>query len=222
MKLILDTANIKKIEDYLTYLPVEGVTTNPSILKQEGKIDVVQHMKEIRHLIGADKSLHVQVVQDSYEGIIEDTHKILDSIDSDVFIKIPVSKAGLKAIKRLKEEGVNITATAIYSTIQALLAMELGSDYLAPYVNRMQNLNTCPYNVIQTVSNQIAETGSKSRIVAASFKNIDQVVKATEYGASHVTVGVDVLDTFLANANIQKAVDDFANDWQAIHNKKAF
>lgn len=212
MKLVLDTANIDKIKDYLTYLPVAGVTTNPSILKKEGSIDFIEHMKEIRSLIGKERSLHIQVIQEDYQGILDDAHKILNLIDKDVYIKIPVSKDGLAAIKTLKAEGVNITATAIYSTIQAILAKELGADYLAPYVNRMENLNTDPYEVIYQVAQDCLD--SDTEILAASFKNVSQVLKASQAGANYVTVGTDVIDSFLANANIAKATHDFAADWQ--------
>lgn len=217
MKLIVDTANIEKIKEYLTYLPVDGVTTNPSILKKEGNIDFVEHMKEIRSLIGPDKSLHIQTIASDYEGMVKDARRIVELIDKDVYIKIPVSKAGLAAIKTLKSEGFNITATAIYSEIQALLATELGADYLAPYVNRMSNLNTDPYEVINNVAYNIANTNSDTRILAASFKNVDQVLKAVQAGSTHVTVGADVVDLFLANANIDKAVTDFGNDWNSVH-----
>lgn len=217
MKLIIDTANISKIKEYLAYLPVDGVTTNPSILKKEGKIDFATHMNEIRDLVGPEKSLHIQTIASDYEGIIRDAYKITELVDKDVYIKIPTSKDGIKAIKQLKSEGHNITATAIYSEIQAILAKELGADYLAPYVNRMSNLGTDPYEVISNVAYNIAETGSETRILAASFKNIDQVLKAVSAGSSHVTVGTDVIDVFLANANIDKAVEDFAKDWKDIH-----
>lgn len=217
MKLIVDTANIEKIKEYLTYLPVDGVTTNPSILKKEENIDFVEHMKEIRSLIGPDKSLHIQTIASDYEGMIKDARRIAELIDKDVYIKIPVSKAGLAAIKTLKAEGFNITATAIYSEIQALLATELGADYLAPYVNRMSNLNTDPYEVINNVAYNIANTNSDTRILAASFKNVDQVLKAVQAGSTHITVGADVVDLFLANANIGKAVTDFGKDWNSVH-----
>lgn len=216
MKLVLDTANINKIEDYLTYLPVEGVTTNPSILKIEGQIDFKEHMLSIRQLIGKDMPLHIQTIAKDYDGIIKDAHRIYELIDEHVYVKIPVSKSGLAAIKTLKAEGFNITATAIYSEIQALLAMGLEVDYLAPYVNRMSNLGTNPYRLINNVSQVITETNSKTNILGASFKNIDQVLKAVQAGSKYVTVGDDVIDVFLSDANISKAVTDFGNDWYSV------
>ncbi|KAA9219205.1 MULTISPECIES: fructose-6-phosphate aldolase [Aerococcus] len=222
MKLVLDTANLDKIKDYVTYLPVEGVTTNPSILKKAGKIDVVNHLQQIQEVIGADKDLHVQVVAKDYDGIIRDAHAILKAVNDRVCIKIPVNKDGLRAIKTLKAEGVRITATAIYSKIQALLAAELGADFLAPYVNRMLNLDTDPYEVISSVSYQLARSNSQTEIIAASFKNIHQVTAALEAGAQYITVGDDVVDKFVENANIKKAVSDFSADWTAMHDRESF
>lgn len=222
MKLLIDSANVAKIEAYLQYLPIEGITSNPSILKKEGKIDVVRHMKLIRERIGNQKSLHIQVIANDFEGIIRDASRILDSVDDQVYIKIPVNQAGMQAIKYLKEQKVNITATAIYSSIQAIMAKEAGADFLAPYVNRMENLNTNPYEVIESVSRNIEMTQSSTQILAASFKNIDQVLKANMSGASHVTVGTDIIDSFFQDKNIQGAIDAFQSDWQEIHGRLNF
>lgn len=219
MRLIIDSANIEKIQEYVKYLPVEGVTTNPSILKKEGKIDFAQHIKQIREIIGTDKSMHVQTIASDYEGILKDAETIQRLIGEDTYIKIPANKDGLAAIKTLKAQGVKITATAIYNEIQAILATELNADFLAPYVNRMSNLNTDPYQTISNIYENIKRTDSETKILAASFKNVDQVLKANLAGAEFVTVGTDVVDAFLADANINHAVTQFTNDWNDIHNK---
>lgn len=219
MRLIIDSANIEKIQEYVKYLPVEGVTTNPSILKKEGKIDFAQHIKQIREIIGTDKSMHVQTIASDYEGILKDAETIQRLIGEDTYIKIPANKDGLAAIKTLKAQGVKITATAIYNEIQAILATELNADFLAPYVNRMSNLNTDPYQSISNIYENIKRTDSETKILAASFKNVDQVLKANLAGAEFVTVGTDVVDAFLADANINHAVTQFTNDWNDIHNK---
>lgn len=214
MKLILDTANIEKIKEYLDYLPIEGVTTNPSIIKKEGQIDFFAHMKKIRQIIGFERSLHVQVVASDYEGILQDAQSILEQIDNQVYIKIPVTKEGLRAIKTLKAQGVNITATAIYTEMQAQLAVESKVDFLAPYVNRISLLNSNPYQLISNVQEQITRTKSSSQILAASFKQVQQVLDASQAGSAYVTVGCEVIDQFLAYPSIDQAVTDFAKDWK--------
>ena len=220
MKLILDTANIEKIKEYLDYLPVQGVTTNPSILKKEGKIDFVNHMKQIRQLIGVERSLHVQVIASDYEGMLADARKILNEIDSQVYIKIPVTKDGLKAIQTLKQEGHFVTATAIYTEMQALLALEAGADFLAPYVNRISLLQANPYQLIHRVQKQIERHNYPGQLLAASFKQVSQVTDALAAGADYVTLGVEVIDQLLHYPMVDKAVSDFAAEWQSIFGKE--
>ncbi|OFK58993.1 fructose-bisphosphate aldolase [Globicatella sp. HMSC072A10] len=221
MKLLIDSANISKIEEYLEYLPIEGVTTNPSILKKEGNIDFFDHMKNIRKLIGTNRSLHIQVISDSYNGILEDAFNILEKVDEKAFIKIPVSRNGLMAIKKLKEEQIKITATAVYSSIQGILASEWNVDFIAPYINRMQNLGTNPFEVVSQINGNIINSSSSSKILGASYKNIYQVLESVNSGSEYVTLGTEVLDKLVADVNIVQAVKDFSNDWYAIHNRNS-
>lgn len=222
MKLIIDSADATAIEKYNQFLPVAGVTTNPSILKKEGEISVIERMHTIQSILGKGKDIHVQVVAQNFDDIIKDAHRIIETLGEDTFIKIPVNQAGLQAIKYLKKEGRRITATGIYTKMQCYLSIEFGADFLAPYVNRIQNLDADPFNLIQTIATHIQQTGSKTQLLAASFKNVGQVTAAIEAGANYVTVGPDIIDKFLDNANINKAVNDFSADWYAIHNNYAF
>ena len=128
---------------------------------------------------------------------------------------MPVSPTGLTAMKQLKEEGFQITATAIYTVFQGLLAIEAGADYLAPYYNRMENLNIDPIEVIGQLAQAIECQQASAKILAASFKNVTQVAKALAAGAKAVTAGADIFAAGFANPSIQKAVDDFAADWES-------
>lgn len=220
MRYLIDTANLKMIEKCNDLLPLAGVTSNPSIIKKEGKIDFFNHLKKIRSIIGADKSLHVQILAQDYAGIMDEAHTILQKIDKDVFIKIPVTPNGLKAIMALKKENVNITATAIYTKTQGFMAMEAGADYIAPYFNRMENLDIDAAATIASFAEMIAVYGYGTQILAASFKNIAQVNTAFGAGAQTATIAPDILLAAFAVPSIQKAVDDFAADWQAIYGNK--
>ena len=99
MEYLLDTANLKSIAYYVKKLPVTGVTSNPSIVKKEGKVDFFAHMKEIRRIIGPDRTLHIQVTSDTVEGMMADARAILAKVDEKVFIKVPVTLDGLEVIK---------------------------------------------------------------------------------------------------------------------------
>lgn len=128
-ELMLDTANLEDLKEGLDNWPVVGVTSNPTILKEEGGIDVYARLREIKALCGKKRSLHVQVVSTDTGAILEEAHHILDKLGKDTFIKVPVSAAGPgPAIKKLAAEGVNVTATAIYSTMQGMLAVLAGRE----------------------------------------------------------------------------------------------
>ena len=110
--------------------------------------------------------------QKDYEGILKDAAKIREQCDENTYIKVPVTPEGLAAIKVLKAEGYKITATAIYTVFQGLLAIEAGADYLAPYYNRMENLNIDSAQVISQLASAIERDHSSSKILAASFKKM--------------------------------------------------
>jgi len=219
MKFLIDSANIEDIKRLNRYIPLAGVTTNPSIIKKEGKIDFYNHMNDIRNEIGFNRSLHIQVVATNCEGILKDAEAILENIDDEVFIKIPVTVEGLKAIKNLKNNNINITATAVYTKFQAYLALESGADFIAPYFNRMENLNINPMDSLSSLAKLINHKNSETEILGASFKNISQVTTAFECGAQAATISVDIIDKALSNPSVLKASDSFSNDWESIYGK---
>ena len=216
MELMLDTANLKKIEQAVEYYPVCGLTTNPSIIKAEGKIDVFAHLREIRRILGPQRSLHVQVISPDCEGILKEADAIRAKIDKDVYIKTPVSREGLKAIGIMARNGFNVTATAIYTTMQAELAAMAGAKYLALYYNRMMNLDIDADVVFSQVAQALEALGTGCRIVGASFKNVMQLTNAIADGAQAITVPPELLETALANPSIGIAVDNFRKDWISV------
>jgi TalC/MipB family fructose-6-phosphate aldolase len=219
MEYMLDTANIEMIKMGVEIFPITGITSNPSIIKKEGKIDFFNHFKKIREIIGIEKTLHIQVVAEECEGIVKEAKAILANIDNKVCIKIPVNAEGLKAIKVLKAQGVTITATAIYTTAQGLLAMEAGADFIAPYFNRMENMNINPREVIKAFADMIEKYNYSTKILAASFKNIGQVNDSFAAGAQTATMAPEILLDALKMPAIEKAVDDFSKDWEVIFGK---
>jgi TalC/MipB family fructose-6-phosphate aldolase len=189
-------------------------------MKKEGKIDFYSHMCEIRRIIGMEQSFHIQVTSLDVDGMLKDAEQILSRVDDQVYIKVPVTMDGLKVIKKLKKEHIHVTATAIYTSMQGLLALEAGADYLAPYFNRMENQNISPDEVIGDFAEMIDRYHYNCNILAASFKNAGQVIRAFAAGAQTATMGPEILEEALAMPSIQKAVMDFDADWKSIHGEK--
>lgn len=214
MEFMLDTVNLAEIKKWAQILPLAGVTSNPTIIKREGELDFFEHLKKVRELIGPQPSLHVQVVAKDTAGMIAEAKKLQAELGGNLYIKIPVTQEGLVAIKQLKQADFKITATAIYTTMQGLLALEAGADYLAPYYNRMENLDTDPVALIAQLASAREKSTQEGKILAASFKNASQVTKALGAGAQAVTAGSDIYAASLADPAIAKAVSDFAIDWK--------
>lgn len=217
MKLLIDDANIAKIKKIYDLYPVDGVTTNPSILAKSGRqpYDV---LKEIREFIGEDE-LHAQVLSRTAEGMIEEAHKMVEILGKGTYIKVPSIPEGFKAMKALSQDGFKITATAIYTPMQAYLAAKSGADYAAPYINRIDNLGANGIESAKIIQNIFENSGFKTQILAASFKNSNQVQELCAYGVGAATVAPDVIEGLVKNACVTSAVEDFIKDFEGLCGK---
>ena len=219
MVIMLDSASLAAIENAIDYYPIEGVTTNPSILEKEGDVPFWEHLESIREVLGRWRSLHVQVVSSSYEEIVKEAELIRRRLGEETYVKIPVTKDGIKAIKHLSHESFHITATAIYNEFQALMALLSGAEYLALYFNRMENNSVDPCAVISSLRKYTDEYG-KGRILGASFKNVAQVLSALRSGAHAVTIAPEIISSGLSSSLVENAVLDFRKSWENVHKEK--
>lgn len=215
MKILVDHADIDAIKKIYEYYPVDGVTTNPSILKKVGRnpFDV---LGEIRTFIGSEAELHVQVISKDAQGMIKEAYKIREILGKNTFIKIPVILEGLKAIKVLAKEGVNITGTAIYNQMQGFLAGKAGAKYVAPYVNRIDNLGANGVQVAKDIHNMLQNAGFETEILAASFKNSQQVLELAKYGIGASTIAPNVIENLIKVDAARCAVDVFIKDFETL------
>ena len=219
MEFLLDTVNLEEIKKGIEYMPIVGITSNPSIVKKSAPKDFFDHMRKVRDIIGKERTLHVQVTATNAEDMIKEAERICKEIDEDVYIKVPTSLEGIKAMKILKQKVFHITATAIYTTMQAYMALEAGAEYLAPYCNRIANLGGDYRELIENVAFKINTEGYQCKILAASFHALSQVEDALNAGTQSVTVPYSILETIFKNPNIDKAVTDFNNDWFSVYDE---
>lgn len=215
MKLIIDHANLEKIKKLYSYYPVDGVTTNPSILAKE-KRNPYEVLKEIREFIGKDGELHVQVISKIAEDMIKEAYKIIEVLGENTYVKIPVTREGLKAIKILSKEGINITATAIYTQMQAYLAGKAGAKYAAPYVNRIDNLGANGIQVAKDIDDIYKKNNINTEVLAASFKNSQQVLELAKYGIGAATVSPSVMEGLIKLDAVECAVQAFIDDFEEV------
>lgn len=216
---ILDTADLAAIKHCNEFYPLSGVTTNPSIIAKE-KGDFWQILKEIRSVIGNDKMLHVQTVQTTAKKMVEEAKLIKEKIGGDIYIKIPIGEEGLKAVPMIKNLGIGVTMTAIFTPAQALMAAKAGADFVAPYVNRLDNILGDGTNVVAEIVQQFEIYDLDCKVLAASFKNAEQVHRCALCGCHSVTVSADVLKSLITHPMTDAAVEGFERDWKGVYGDK--
>ena len=218
MELIIDSADVAQIKALKELGTVAGVTTNPTILTKSGR-EATEVIQDLIDILDEDQKLFIQVVKTDYEGIMEEAKKISQLRPKNMYVKIPVTHDGLKAIKECKKLGIHTLATAIYTAEQAFIAAANGADYLAPYVNRMCNYG----DGVETTKDLIEMLrihNMPAKVVAASFKNTYQVHELIKAGIPAVTVPCDVLFNMINHPATTIAVGEFTMNWQKAYNRK--
>ena len=215
MKLLIDDADTAAIRRLYEYYPIDGVTTNPTILSKSGR-QPYEVLEEIRSIIGPDADLHVQVVARDTEGILRDAHTILRRLGGNTLVKIPCVPEGFRAMKLLKAEGVRLTGTAVYTAMQAYMAAKCGVEYVAPYVNRIDNMGFDGVAVVKQIQDIFDNNAMDCGILAASFKNSQQLLELCQYGIASATVSPDVIDGLFSNPAIPAAVEAFTKDFEKL------
>lgn len=216
MKLYLDDCRMDKIKELFDLYPVDGVTSNPSVLKKCGQ-PPVEVLKEVRSFIGKDKMLMAQVISTKAEDMIAEAHRIVEIIGNEnYFVKIPAVPQGIKAIKALSAEGINTNATGIYSISQGLLAANAGAKAMAPYISRIDNLGGDGLYVTKYLKEIMDVNGYDVQIVPGSIKTSRQVLECARYGIAGVAISADVWEAFMKNPTVDKAIEVFNDDFQSL------
>ena len=217
---ILDTADLAAIKHCNEFYPLAGVTTNPSIIAK-AKCDFWGLVKEIRAIIGEEKMLHVQTTQTTADKIVEEAKLLQATLGGNFFVKIPIGEEGLKATMMLKEIGIGVTMTAIFTPAQALMAAAAGASFVAPYVNRLDNILGDGVEVVAEIVNQIELYGFDCKVLAASFKNAEQVHKCASVGCHSVTVTDDIMKLLISHPMTDAAIAGFEKDWAGVYGDKS-
>ena len=155
--------------------------------------------------------VHVQTTESEVEKIVEEAKKLRDYFGESFYIKIPVTKSGLEAMKLCSKEDIRVTATAILTPMQTLAAAKNGANYVAPYVNRMENVGQDAKEAILEISNLLIDYPTE--ILAASFKNVKQVQDILRCGAEAVTIAPEIIEASIWHPYTDKSVFDFEKDW---------
>jgi fructose-6-phosphate aldolase 2 len=213
-----DTADLNELRELYTFFPLEGVTTNPTILNHSGqKLSVA--IEGIQQLVG-NGMVHVQMISSEADDMVREAKKYRSYFDfgDNFYAKIPVTANGFHAMKILKDAGINVTATAIFTQQQALVAMKAGADFVAPYVSRLDNISSHGIEVVGDIVENIAEYGLHGKVLAASFKTVDQIYRVSMAGAHSATIGTELLYQLIKHPMTDIGVKQFEIDAEGLYN----
>lgn len=212
MKIFLDSANLESIKMYNDMGVLDGVTTNPSLLSKE-KGDPRKVMNEIVRIVKGPVNL--EVIGTDYEVMIEEAHR-LKKYGENVVVKIPMIPTGLRAVKRLAQEGISTNVTLIFSSNQAILAAKSGASYVSPFIGRLDDNGQDGMSVVREITQIFANYKFETEILVASIRHPIHVIEAGKCGADIVTLPPEILQKMFTHPLTDKGLNGFLSDWNKV------
>jgi transaldolase len=212
VKIFLDTANVESIKKYNDMGLVDGITTNPTLLSKE-KGNPAEIMRQIVRIAKGPVSL--EVVGTTTAEMIEEAHK-LKKYGQNVVVKIPMIPDGLKAVKKLKEEGIPTNVTLVFSANQAILAAKAGAAYVSPFIGRLDDAGQEGMAVIREIVQIFKNYQFDTNVLVASIRHPLHVIDAGKIGVHVVTLPPDILGKMLSHPLTDKGLSAFLSDWEKV------
>ena len=217
MKIFLDTADVDLIGKYHESGLIDGVTTNPTLIRKSGR-DPEQVYKELT-IIGVD-DISMEIVTDDYFEFLQEGRRLHEKFGEVTTIKVPCTPDGLRGCKLLSEEGIRVNVTLIFSPAQAILASKAGAAYVSPFVGRVDDNSFDGLSLIRDISNiYTKQQVFKTEILAASIRSVADVSKAFEYGAHICTIPPSVFDKMYRHVLTDAGLAQFDKDWENVKSK---
>lgn len=187
MKFFIDTANLTQIKEAHSLGILDGVTTNPSLMAKEGikgEQNIMNHYRKICDLVNGDIS--AEVISTDFDGMVVEGKK-LAAIHSNIVVKVPVIKDGIKAIKWFTDHGIRTNCTLVFSPGQAILAAKAGATYVSPFIGRLDDIGYNGLDLIIQLATIYSMQKFNTLILAASIRHVNHIIQCAEAGAHVVT-----------------------------------
>nr|WP_263793010.1 fructose-6-phosphate aldolase [Salinibacter sp.] len=211
MQFFVDTADLDEIREASDMGILDGVTTNPSLVKEQGNVDFHEHVFTICKIVDGDVS--AEVTATDFDGMMEEGRR-LHQIHENVVVKIPLIKDGIKALRALDEEGIETNCTLCFSPTQATLAAKAGADYISPFIGRIDDISSDGIGLVEDIV-QIYDTHDfDTEVLAASIRHPTHVKRAALAGADVATMPFDTLLNLLEHPLTDRGLERFLADWE--------
>ena len=219
MKIFLDTADVDMIRPVYETGLLNGVTTNPTLIKRSGR-DPIEVIKEIHTSFTQLESISAEVVADTAEEMI-DQAKAFEGL-WNVTIKVPCTVEGLKACLALTIAGYKVNVTLVFSVAQAILAEKAGAAYISPFIGRWEDNSVDGLELIKNIREVYTGNGrfTTTQILGASIRDVRQVEQAAKFGADIVTIPPVVFWAMYKNVMTEKGLELFQKDWDQVQKQE--
>ena len=213
MKFFIDTANLDQIKEAQDLGVLDGVTTNPSLMAKEGitgRENILKHYLDICESVDGDVS--AEVISIDFEGMIKEGER-LAALHSQIVVKIPMIKDGVKALKYFSDKNIKTNCTLIFSAGQALLAAKAGATYVSPFIGRLDDISTNGLGLIDEIRLIYDNYDFETEILAASIRHTMHVIECAKVGADVMTGPlssiVGLLKHPLTDSGLAKFLEDY-------------
>ena len=212
MKFFLDTANLEEIREAVSLGILDGVTTNPTLIARE-KANLKKRIVEICEIVNGP--VNAEVVATDAEGMCREA-LVLAPLHPNVVVKIPMTRDGMKAVKRLVGEGIPTNVTLCFSASQALLAAKAGASFISPFLGRLDDISHVGMDLIRDIALIYRNYSFKTQLLAASLRYPLHVVEAAKAGADIATLPTKVLDQLFKHPLTDRGLENFLKDWEKV------
>ena len=209
MKIFIDSADIREIEELSSTGLIDGVTTNPSLIAKSGN-KIIDTVREICDIIPGPVS--AEVTATDHKTMMIEAEK-LSKIAKNVTIKVPLTMAGVKTCHVLSKQGISVNVTLCFSPAQAILAAKAGATFISPFIGRLDDLGLNGMDLIYDIVDIYQNYEFKTEVLAASIRGTHHIVESSKAGADIVTIPPKVFREMYNHPLTEKGLDAFLSDW---------
>ncbi len=217
MKIFIDTADLKEIEEIASWGILDGVTTNPTLVAKTGLSfdDIIEKIFKL-----VDGPISLEVVSEKAEDMVKEARglvkKVKKEYQKNVAIKIPMTNEGLKAVKKLSKEKIKTNVTLIFSANQALLAAKAGASFVSPFIGRLDDIGQEGMKIIEEIVEIFYNYDIETEIIVASIRHPIHVIDAARLGADIATIPPAVIRKMTKHSLTDVGIKRFLDDWKKV------
>ena len=212
MKIFLDTADHWAIKEYFETGLIDGVTTNPTLIRKAGRDpdEVYQFIKDV-----GVKDISMEVMGTAQE-MLDEGLRLSEKFGQVATIKVPCTREGLQVCKELSKDGIRVNVTLIFCAAQAVLAAKAGAAYVSPFVGRLDDQSVAGLEVVRSISELYRIHGIRTQVLSASIRSVQRAIRSWYNGAQICTMPVKVFEDMYDHILTDKGMEIFENDWKEV------